>query len=106
MIYVITFWDTEHVGQDLADLHKIACDEQGTETPEYSVKTYATQMEYELRKLPKEFKAYVSQEAWDQCHSSGEEETLSIARSMAWDLEPIISEYTQRIILEIRQQQK
>lgn len=106
MIYVITFWDTEHVGQDLAELHKIACDEQYTDTPEYSVKTYATQMDYELRKLPKEFKAFVSHDAWERGHSSGEDEALAYAREMAWDLEPTISEYTQRIILEIRQQQK
>ena len=104
MIYVISFWDTEQVGQSLDDLHKIAVEEQGTDTPEYSVKTFASEMDYVLRNLPEEFKSYVSMEAWDRGHSSGE--VIQIAREMAHDLAEVTHKYRERLVLEWRKNQR
>lgn len=48
--------------------------------------------------LPLEFQEFVRGIAWDQGHSAGYEEVVSIAKDIAGDLKPYVESYQKRIM--------
>ena len=64
------------------------------------VAEYACRLDYILRKLPSEFKSYVSSAAYDRGHAYGQDEIDGIAEGMVADLAPVVAAYTERILKE------
>lgn len=58
---------------------------------------YKEEMDELLKPLPPEFHAFVRGQAYDQGHSSGYEEVVSIAQGLVHDLEPCVMAYTKRL---------
>ncbi len=59
---------------------------------------YETELKQILAEIPKEFQSFVSGKAWDDGHSSGYEEVLSIASDLVGDLKPCIDVFMQRFL--------
>lgn len=58
---------------------------------------YRNEMKNIVSQLPEEFRGYVESRAWDDGHSAGYEEVVSLAESMVDELLPCIDKYTKRI---------
>jgi hypothetical protein len=62
-----------------------------------------TKVEYEdeltclLTQLPEEFQGMVSSKGWEDGHSSGYEEVLSVVDTLIGELKPCIEKYTKRV---------
>lgn len=100
MIYVANFWDQEIVGESLESLHKMVCNEQGTETPEYTVKTYESKKDFLLRDVPQEFHDFILLQSWDLGHASGQDEVDSYTENFSLDIRKACNAYKTRLWLE------
>lgn len=83
----------------LEDLHRQVCEDQGTTTPTYEMRTFDTREDFILRDIPQEFKSFISKTAWDRGHSAGEDEVNQIAAELADDLLPAINSFRKRFVL-------
>lgn len=61
---------------------------------------YIRHLEEAVKSLPDEFRTWVRGTAWEQGHSAGYEEVVSIAESMADELKPVVDVYTRRILTQ------
>lgn len=102
MIYVARFWGQDHKASSLDDLHKLCCEAQETDKPEYYVKIYESEIDYKLRDIPQEFHAFITSYAWDRGHSSGQDEIDSVAEDLISQLKEPIEKFTTRIRTESR----
>lgn len=97
MIYVVSFWGQDFAFHSLEEAHNAAVEEQGTSTPEYTIKVYEAEVDYILRDVPKEFHNFIREEAWEQGHSSRESEVNNIARDLASKIKKCCSTYKQNL---------
>jgi hypothetical protein len=58
---------------------------------------YNAEMKEILADLPEEFHGFISHTAYEDGHSSGYEEVVQIARSLAHDLLPCVKNYTKKL---------
>lgn len=63
---------------------------------------YNSELTELLKPLPSEFRSFVSSTAWNDGHSSGYEEVLSIAGSLVSDLKPAIDLFREKMIKDLQ----
>ena len=86
-------WCAKDVGFSLEEIaQKIGC-----QVSQLRIIWTKAEQEYELEKLPEEFRSAISYMAYERGHSAGEDEVLSILKELVSDLLPSIKAFEKRL---------